>query len=83
MTNEMVRAVGVMLFISYVMVACCSLMMMPVIFLEWFPSEYYEDLTICPICGKEEVKCINDCKCLECGATKDDMDKARADQTRK
>lgn len=62
---------------------CCGVsaaLMIPVVFLEWFPEEYYEDLTECPVCGEKEVKHIDDCKCFACGANKEDIDSARDDE---
>lgn len=71
---EGVGIFAAMLWIVFLWNILWAILMVPVIFFEWFPAEYYKDLTECPVCGEEEVKCVNDCKCFSCGANKEEMD---------
>lgn len=44
-----------------------AVLMVPVVFFDWFPASYYEDLETCPSCNEKALKVVSEAKCFECG----------------
>ena len=38
-----------------------------VVFLDWYPDSFYQDLEACPKCDKKALKTVNESRCFACG----------------